>query len=197
MVQGAILGGFAGLQRDFVKFNVAKRGKLCAIGAERFSAQKTSPTWGGVWKCAVLNTESVIFTEFLLCSGVLAAAGPLNMASAAGFFQVSCNKRHNALKEGHDGAVAVVGAALILQRGQRRALPCRVVLIRPSFRHFPQVLAHRAQFLAQEEVVVLERQPVRRMLRLRGGGGVGREIRFAGRRLERRVHHFLFHCLPT
>lgn len=73
------------------------------LGAERFSAQKTSPTWGGVWKCAVLNTENVIFTEFLLCSGVLAAAGPLNMASATGFFQVSCNKRHNALKEGHDG----------------------------------------------------------------------------------------------
>ena len=123
MVQGAILGGFAGLQGDFVKFNVAKRGKLCAIGAERFSAQKMSPTWGGVWKCAVLNTENVIFTEFLLCSGVLAAVGPLNMASAAGFFQVSCNKRHNALKEGHDGAVAVVGAALVLQRGQRRAFP--------------------------------------------------------------------------
>ena len=40
MVQGAILGRFAGLQGDFVKFNVAKRGKLCAIGAERFSAQK-------------------------------------------------------------------------------------------------------------------------------------------------------------
>ena len=64
------------------------------------------------WKCAVFNTENVIFTEFLLCSGVLAAAGPLNMASAAGLFQVSCNKRHNALKEGHDGAVVVVGAAL-------------------------------------------------------------------------------------
>ena len=26
MVQGAILGGFAGLQGDFVKFNVARRG---------------------------------------------------------------------------------------------------------------------------------------------------------------------------
>lgn len=47
----------------------------------------------------MLNTENVIFTGFLLCSGVLAAAGPLNMASAAGFFQVCCNKRHNALKE--------------------------------------------------------------------------------------------------
>ena len=97
----------------------------------------------------MLNTENVIFTEFLLCSGVLATAGPLNMASAAGFFQVSCNKRHNALKEGHDGAVVVVGAALVLQRGQRRAFPCRVVLILPSFRHFPQVLAHRAQVLGQ------------------------------------------------
>ena len=162
------MGGFAGLQGDFVKFNVAKRGKLCAFGAERFSAQKMSPTWGGVWKCAVLNTENVIFTEFLLCSGVLAAVGPLNMASAAGFFQVSCNKRHNALKEGHDGAVAVVGAALVLQRGQRCAFPCRVVLIRPSFRHFPQVFTHRAQVLGQVSI----RQIADAICRAAGLGGL-------------------------
>ena len=39
-MHGAVLGRFSGLKGDFVKFNVAKRGKLCAIGAERFSAQK-------------------------------------------------------------------------------------------------------------------------------------------------------------
>ena len=40
MVQGAILGGFAGLQGDFVKFNVARRGKLCAIGGGAFFRTK-------------------------------------------------------------------------------------------------------------------------------------------------------------
>ena len=44
MVQGAILGGFAGLQGDFVKFNVARRGKLCAIrGRGVFPHKKRLP----------------------------------------------------------------------------------------------------------------------------------------------------------
>ena len=117
-------GSFAGLWGRLGKFNVAKRGKLCAIGGVAFSRTKNvshmgrrfcvsknlplggrwpegpegeslafarnlracmklspPPPAGGApsqrgprsfstscWKCAVFNTESVIFTEFLLCS---------------------------------------------------------------------------------------------------------------------------------
>ena len=46
VVQGAILGGFAGLQGDFVKFNVAKRGKLCAIGGVAFFRTKNASLRG-------------------------------------------------------------------------------------------------------------------------------------------------------